>query len=299
MWLRIFQIILGVCFVLSAKANIQVKHLQVIAQPQQVQLIFSATGPLQFHHFMLHNPERIVLDIHDISVVPHFTSAILLGTPIEDIRAAIHKGNVLRLVLDLAKPVKYQTYALQPTDSKGHRLVVNLFSKNAAVPAFTWPFNKTKTETKKSKYNVIKPYQPKPVITSETAQSEKQRDLIVVIDPGHGGKDPGATGRGGAHEKQVVLSIAMDLQKWLNNQPGFKAVLTRSGDYYLTLRQRLNIARKYKADMYISIHADGYRNRQARGASVYALSSRGATSEAARWLDRKSTRLNSSHSQIS
>ena len=122
----------------------------------------------------------------------------------------------------------------------------------------------------------------------------RSRDVIIVIDPGHGGHDPGhgghdpgATGPGGIYEKDIVLKISNDLKKDINQQSGFKAYLTRNGDYYLTLRQRLALARQYKADMFIAIHADSYKGHEAHGASVFALSSRGATSEAARWLAKK------------
>lgn len=120
--------------------------------------------------------------------------------------------------------------------------------------------------------------------SSDIATTPRARAVIVVIDPGHGGKDPGATGVKKIHEKDVVLNIAKKLQKLINQQPGFKAVLTRNGDYYLTLRQRLAIARENKADMFIAIHADAYPDPLAHGVSVFALSQRGATSEAARWL---------------
>ena len=111
--------------------------------------------------------------------------------------------------------------------------------------------------------------------------SKRSHDVVIVIDPGHGGKDPGATGPGGTHEKTIVLKISRDLQRDINRQLGFVAYLTRNDDYYLTLRQRLAIARRYKADMFIAIHADAYPDSDAHGASIFALSRRGATSEAA------------------
>lgn len=128
---------------------------------------------------------------------------------------------------------------------------------------------------------------PKPIVTLPTNGRLKPRDIIIVIDPGHGGKDPGTTGPGGTHEKNVVLAIARNLQRMLNAEPGFHAVLTRDSDYYIPLRGRLDIARHDKADMFISIHADAFKDGDAMGASVYALSERGATSEAARWLAEK------------
>lgn len=126
-----------------------------------------------------------------------------------------------------------------------------------------------------------------PILTSERVAPKSIRRIVIVIDPGHGGKDPGATGTHGVHEKNVVLSISQKLQALINKQPGFYAVLTRQGDYFIPLRQRMMIARQDNADMFIAIHADAYLNHVAHGASVYALSSRGATSEAARWLAQR------------
>lgn len=123
-----------------------------------------------------------------------------------------------------------------------------------------------------------------PIITSTSMLSGHLRDIVVVVDPGHGGKDPGATGYHGTHEKNVVLAISRDIQRDINETPGFKAYLTRTGDYFVTLRGRLNIARQDKADMFVAIHADAYRDDSAQGVSVFALSERGATGEAARWL---------------
>ena len=139
---------------------------------------------------------------------------------------------------------------------------------------------------------LFRSYQLKPVVSLPqlTMSQPKVRDIVVMIDPGHGGKDPGATGVNRRHEKTVVLAIAKKLQRFINQQKGFVAKLTRSGDYYLTLRQRLNIARKNKGDVFVSIHADAYNNKSANGASVFALSQRGATSEAARWLAERENR---------
>jgi N-acetylmuramoyl-L-alanine amidase len=111
--------------------------------------------------------------------------------------------------------------------------------------------------------------------------------ITVVIDPGHGGKDCGAIGVGGVYEKDIVLAISRKLQRMVNSTPGFRAILTRSGDYFIPLRKRLKIARKNSADMFISIHADAYKKTEARGFSIFVLSQRGATSEAARWLAEK------------
>ncbi len=129
-----------------------------------------------------------------------------------------------------------------------------------------------------------------PVVANSNSDDKAKRyssKVIVVIDPGHGGKDPGATGPSGTHEKKVVLAIAKRLQSAINSNPGFKAVLTRGDDRYLSLRYRLALAREYHGDLFVAIHADAYINASASGASVFALSSRGATSEAARWLAQR------------
>ncbi|RDI41509.1 N-acetylmuramoyl-L-alanine amidase [Aquicella lusitana] len=140
----------------------------------------------------------------------------------------------------------------------------------------------TKKETSKQIAQVV--VQPK---KPESVVIKKARLFTLVIDPGHGGKDPGARGPNGIQEKDVVLAIAKQLAKELNSVPGMRTVLTRQGDYYVSLRDRLRIARKYDADLFVAIHADAYFDNSAAGASVYALSQRGATSEAARWLAKR------------
>lgn len=178
------------------------------------------------------------------------------------------------LVHDLTKRVKYRAYLLPKSASKPPRIVLALQRPKAKVLAFEWPFHNKKPRHSKK---------PQPLI-AVTGNYHRTPKVIIVIDPGHGGKDPGATGPGGNHEKTVVLAISRQLKKLIDKQPGFVAKLTRRGNYFISLRTRLAIARRDHADMFIAIHADAYRNRDAHGASVFALSQRGATSEAARWL---------------
>ena len=157
-------------------------------------------------------------------------------------------------MLDVAREVRPKDFTLKPVPPYGHRLVVDLFmpEPEGAAPA---------------------PRQP-----------EGLRDVIVAVDPGHGGEDPGAIGKGGVYEKDVVLSIARRLRDRINGADGFNAVMVREGDYYVSLRKRTSIAREHRADMFVSIHADAFTSPRVRGASVYALSERGASSETARWL---------------
>ncbi len=222
-------------------------------------VVLSLNQTPSYKTFTLTKPNRLVIDIK------HANWAIKPPTKItsslfKTLRWSRDK-NKLRLVLDLTKATKFSSY--HKRYGKTHKLVI--YTKTSAYKAKAVP--------------------SKPVVTLPTHQ--KLRNIMIVIDPGHGGKDPGATGERGSHEKTVVLAISKDLQQMLKTQPGFTADLTRNGDYFISLRQRLSIARKDRGDMFVAVHADAYKNRDAHGASVYALSLRGATSEAARWLAQK------------
>jgi N-acetylmuramoyl-L-alanine amidase len=161
-------------------------------------------------------------------------------------------------VLDLSGNVKPKSFLLKPHKSYGHRLVIDLQKKALQKTA------KTRT--------------------SPVLKKNQQRDLVIAIDAGHGGEDPGAIGHRGTREKDVVMAIARKLERLISRQRGMRAVMVRDSDYYIGLRKRVEIARKHKADMFISIHADAFHNKSAKGASVYALSQRGASNETARWL---------------
>jgi len=225
-------------------------NLRVHPLNNKVQLVFDLNKLIKYSIFAMHKPERLVIDLQNIQQNTKFNKSSFANNIIYDIRGSEHKNGVLRVVLDVKQPIKYHSYI------KSNRLVVDL-----------WP-SKTK-----------------PIITAP--KSEKLRNIIIVIDPGHGGKDPGATGQRGTHEKNVVFAIAKDLQKLVDKQYGFTADLTRKGDYFVTLRKRLQIACHDHGDIFIAIHADAYRDHYAEGASVFALSEKGVTSEAARWLARK------------
>lgn len=220
-------------------------------------ITFSLDFAPSYKFFILKNPNRLVVDF----------SATTLNTKLpQQISSSIFKTlrwgeskTRLRLVFELANTAKFQSKVLGRNPYK-----LQLYTR-------------VKPQTKSV-----------PIISLNRSNlQQKLRNIIVVVDPGHGGKDPGATGPRGTHEKNVVLAISKDLQSMLDAQSGFHAELTRKGDYFIPLRQRLSIARKDHGDMFIAIHADAYRDRDAEGASVFALSLRGATSEAARWLARK------------
>ncbi len=199
------------------------------------------------------------------------------NTPITAVRSAQRTPNDLRMVLDLSAQVTPKSFVLPPNQQYGNRLVVDLYDQGADltpdVPA---------TPTPSVPVTPVTPTQPVAKLPLPTKGGT--RDIVIAIDAGHGGEDPGALGPGGLHEKNITLSIARELQRQINQVRGYRAELTRTGDYFIPLRKRTEIARKKGADLFVSIHADAAPSRSAFGASVFALSDRGATSETARWL---------------
>lgn len=256
------QVMLGVMFfcVSAVSYSATITNARVWPAPDHTRLVFEVTAGVEHKLFTLSNPSRIVLDLSNVKSVTELSDLSLTGSPIKRIRAAVRNKKDLRIVLDLGRSVTPKSFTLKPNQQYGNRLVVDL--------------HEGKEATQKPK--VVK-----------SVDQKKKRDIVVVIDAGHGGEDPGASGPGRVREKTVVLAIAKELQKLVNAKLGFKAELTRTGDYYIGLRQRTKLARKYNADLFISIHADAFRKPQANGASVYALSKRGSSSEAARWLAKK------------
>ncbi|HYF97354.1 MAG TPA: N-acetylmuramoyl-L-alanine amidase [Coxiellaceae bacterium] len=267
-WLTLIVILLPLST--AAAPMTQVQAIRSSAQADQARLVLVASGPIHYQIFELQDPARLVIDLDSAQLGVHSDSNNNVNAVISGMRSS-QEGNSLRLVFDLKFSVQFKT--LVNSSGATNRLIVDLRRGPAPKLTLSAPIAST----------VQSASIPKKGVLVESSLSGK-RDIVIVIDPGHGGKDTGAIGPRRSYEKNDVLAISKQLQKLINQQKGFKAVLTRSQDYYLTLRQRLALARKYKADMFIAIHADAFRNREAHGASVYALSQRGATSEAARWL---------------
>jgi len=218
-----------------------------------------------YHFFTLENPHRVVLDLSNTQLKASLNPIPSNGI-VKHVRAGPLPQHGLRLVFDL-----YQAANVRTTS---HDQILRLIlTPKTLQNAIHLPIKSQKILSIKRPQYAIPPL--------------RQHTLVVVIDPGHGGKDPGARGPGGAREKHVVLAIAKTLKRIIDRQPGMRAILTRNGDYYIELRDRLRLARKYNADIFISIHADAFSNHASRGASVYALSQMGATSEAAHWLAEK------------
>lgn len=252
----------GVC---TSAQPMQLTAMRVSSMLASTRVVFDSNQMPTYHWFVLKNPWRLVIDLKDTRL-----KAKPLRLPkgvrlLKQLRSGQH-GDHLRLVFLLDKSVSVESFVLPPVSTNRYRLVFDLAPHQSIPPS-----------------NLQIPTPHEPLLSARTAPT-KYRKIIVVVDPGHGGKDPGATGLWGTREKDVALSIGRKLQQQLNQTPGFKAYLTRHRDVFITLRHRLSLARKYHADMFVSIHADAFNRRSARGASVYALSEHGATSEAARWL---------------
>ena len=270
--IKLKKLLTGLCFWLAGQglalaAPVAVEDVRFWTAPDHTRVVFDIDGPVQHKLLTLHNPERLAIDISGARATDALKAREVSAGLINGLRAAMNKPDVLRIVLDLEQGVRPSSFTLKPNREYGHRLVVDLYNKaEAATPAVARPAVAKKTVVEK----VI-----------------QERDLIIAIDAGHGGEDPGATGRHGTREKDVVYSIARRLAALIEKEPGMRAVMVREGDYYVGLRQRIDKARESNADLFISIHADGFRDRRVKGSSVYVLSNRGATSEMARWLAEK------------
>ncbi len=234
--------------------------------------------PLRFTQMLLKGPDRLVLDIEGVefnSVLQSLPGKILESDPqIKLIRAGRFKPEVVRIVIELKGEVVPQVFSLKPVGDYGHRLVLDLYPAEPPDPLMAF--------LEKHQEAAARPGQKPPADAPDI-----QRLVTVVIDPGHGGEDPGAVGRGGSLEKNVTLAIARRLKAKIDAQPNMRALLTRDGDFFIPLQQRVAKARRVNADLFVSVHADAFVKPTARGSSVFVLSENGASSSAARWLAQK------------
>lgn len=265
-------------------AATEIRSVRLWRAPDNTRLVFDMSGPVQHSVFTLAAPNRIVIDVNGALLSTKLEQLSLSNTPITGIRSAQRSPTDLRLVLDLSAAVTPKSFSLAPNQQYGHRLVVDLFDQEAgAAPSVP-------QAPQVNAPNVAS--NPPPVVAAPGVAPAKlppvpggKRDIVIAIDAGHGGEDPGALGPGRKiYEKNVTLAIAKELQRQINAEKGFRGELVRTGDYFIPLRKRTEIARKKGADLFVSIHADAAPRAAAFGASVYALSDRGATSETARWL---------------
>ncbi len=258
-WQMLLSILLLCLLALPAHA-VTVKNVRIWPAPDHTRLVFDLDKPIRHQLFTLDKPDRLVIDLSNAKGKQSIEKIPLKDTPISRVRTAAKNGSDLRVVFDLSSKIQPRSFLLKPNKKYGHRLVVDLIYKD-------------KKATK-----------AKPVVTAPKVNPKGKRDIVVAIDAGHGGEDPGAIGPGRVREKTVVLAIARKVERMLKAEKGFKPAMIRTGDYYVGLRARTQRARKHRADLFISIHADAFKDSRPRGSSVFALSQRGATSEMARWL---------------
>jgi len=248
---------------------------------EYTRLILESPSPVPHQMLSMRNPLRLVLDLEDVDLSGEIEQLPRLVNPddpyIQAIRIARFKPGVLRIVLDLKTDVNPQLFALQPFGPHGNRVVLDLYSLTPPDPLMAL------LEGERAREHDLAPSEP----LAPTAPKLQRRPIIVVIDPGHGGEDPGAVGRRGTYEKNVTLAIARRLKALIDSEAGMRAMLTRDDDYYVALNARVQKARRVQADLFISVHADAFSTPAARGSSVFALSEHGATSAAARWLAQR------------
>ncbi|GMQ91816.1 MAG: N-acetylmuramoyl-L-alanine amidase [Gammaproteobacteria bacterium] len=268
--LRIVLLLIGLIPAMGQASSVSVKNLRMWQAPDHTRLVFDLSGPLEHRLFSLSNPERIVIDMKKARWDGVLPALDYSGPLLARVRTGGQDKDNLRVVLDLKQSTRPRTFVLTPYGQYGHRLVIDLYFKKAEDAASKKP---AKTEA------------------TSKGSVDKKKIIVIAVDAGHGGDDPGAIGRRyRTREKHVVLAIAREVTRRINREAGMRAFLTRKGDYFISLRRRTRIARNHGADIFISIHADyipGRRGRRVRGSSVYALSQRGATSETARLLANK------------
>ncbi len=247
--------------VAASQTVVEVRAVRVWAGPDSTRVVLDLSGGATHSVLMLEHPDRVVLDIAGARRGASARAQQPGMGLVKQVRMARHAGD-LRVVLDLGHAMRVKSFLAPPNDRYGYRLVVDLSAPGAVAAAAALAETPVKAE-----------HAP-----------PAARDLIIAVDAGHGGEDPGAIGKHGTREKDVVLGIARELARQIDAEPGMKAVLTRDGDYFVSLRDRMRRARAEQADLFVSIHADSIRDRRVDGSSVYILSQRGATDEASRWL---------------
>lgn len=223
-------------------------------------VVFDLSSGVEHKLFTLSNPPRVVIDLKGTRESNALAVSSKKTSLMSNLRSADKSSGDLRVVLDLKNKVRPRSFSLQPDGKSGHRLVVDLHGTNLS---------------------------PTPIKTSQQEQRKHKKEYIIAVDAGHGGRDPGAVGKKGTREKDVTLAVAKKMKTLINRTPGYRAILTRSSDRYIKLRNRVKIARDNQADLFLSIHADSFKSAKVEGASVYALSLRGASSEAAKWIAEK------------
>ena len=258
---------------------------------EYTRLILESGSAVPHQMFLVNNPARLVLDLEDVeltSEIEQLPRLVLPNDPyIQAIRFARYKPGVVRIVLDLKAEVSPQLFALKPFGEYGHRVVLDLYSLTPPDPLMALLDGDRNARAGATGGETPDKAPPSNDKAADKSGRAPRRPIIVAIDPGHGGEDPGAIGRRGTYEKNVTLAIARRLKTLIDAEPGMRAMLTRDDDYYVALNERVQKARRVQADLFISVHADAFSTPAARGSSVFALSEHGASSAAARWLAQR------------
>lgn len=289
-WFAGFLLLLSFQLACLAEAA-NINSVRLWRAPDHTRLVLDLDAPVQHSLSLLNQPAQLVIEIPGANLKASLADLLLTNTPITAVRAQ-STANSFKLILDLNAAVKPNSFALKRIGTMHDRLVIDLYDQELN------PKLQTEEITKIPEQNPsVAQTNPAPVqLPSSGAQSEKKpavssagnkRKIVIVVDPGHGGEDPGAIGPKKIREKDVTLSISKELVALINAQPGYQGKLTRSTDYFIPLKKRRDIARSHKADLFISIHADAFTKTSAKGASVFALSRHGATSETARFLAQR------------
>jgi N-acetylmuramoyl-L-alanine amidase len=243
-----------------AAFGLDVRDVRLWRAPDHTRIVFDLSAPASHKLIQLKNPDRIVVDISDTRLQAELSKVPLGNTPIRRIRSGVRDGSDLRVVLDMSAEVSPRSFILKANEQRGDRLVLDLYDGEQQESA--------------------------PTVKKSVADSAR-RDIVIAIDAGHGGEDPGASGPGGLREKRVVMGIAQKVNDLFARDRGFKPYLVRSGDYYVGLRKRRKLAHDAQADLLVSVHADAFESPKAKGTSVYALSQRGASSTFGRFLAQR------------
>lgn len=277
-------LIIGFCVPAGAA---ELRDVRVWASPESTRIVFDLNGVTQHSLFTLDGPNRVVIDLDGTQRSQALALKIDGKGLVQRVRTAPRDGGALRVVLDVSQAVKTRSFSLQPNENYGFRVVVDLSGDapaEAETPAPTAPASPPAVAAARAQRSApaaaaAQPSMPPPKLT--------EKPIVIAIDAGHGGEDPGTSGRRGVLEKDVTLSVARKLAAMVNAEPGLHAVLIRDGDYYIGLRERTARAKKAHADLFISVHANSFKDPSVRGTAVYVLSPKGATSEHAAMVENR------------
>jgi N-acetylmuramoyl-L-alanine amidase len=288
-----------VAFPVAASAAVTLSAARVWPAQEYTRITLESAVPVTYTLLQVKNPERLVLDLEDVALDATLNElAAKIGDRdpfVKSVRTGRFKPNVVRVVLDLRTEVQPQIFLLKPIGDYGHRLVLDIYplvppdpllaliEKPEIVQFVQEPAQRSAPDVA----SAPAPASTEPKRAPKAGEPVVARLVTIAVDAGHGGEDPGARGHNGSHEKDVTLAIAKKLKERIDSEPNMRAVLTRDGDYFIPLQQRVAKARKVNADLFVSVHADAFVSPDAHGSSVFALSERGATSAAARWLAKK------------